>query len=341
MTKTMGKMAEEMKMIQPLNLMQKLLNQILVIGDIAAVGGHANTKVAFKNCAPFTRCATHMNDEHVEVVANLDIIMPMHNLHEYSDNYADSSGSFWQFKRDEQNMINGGNPDNVVTANPSSFKYKSSLLEGLNSRDVAANINPHIANAHRLFTNTKIVVLLNYLSNCFRSLEMPLINCKIHLELNWAKNCVISGIAGATTFQITSTKFYVSIATLSTKNNVSLRKQLNEGFERSVYWNEYKSKIEIKEANNQNLTRFSLDASFQGVNTLFVFGFNNAGGDADQVERNNHRKYFLLRVDITKYNVLIDGRNFYDQPISGRIKKYDPIKKIATDKEMTTQQDVC
>ena len=82
-------------------------------------------------------------------------------------------------KRDEQNMTNAGNPDNVVTANSSSFKYKSNLLEGLNSRDVAANTNPDIGNAHRLFTNAKIVVPLKYLSNFFRSLEMPLINCNL------------------------------------------------------------------------------------------------------------------------------------------------------------------
>ena len=70
--------------------------------NITASGGNADTRVVFKNCAPFTRCATHINDEHVETAENLDIIMPMYNLLEYSDNYADSSGSLWQFKRDEK-----------------------------------------------------------------------------------------------------------------------------------------------------------------------------------------------------------------------------------------------
>ena len=78
-----------------------------------------------------------------------------------------------------------------------------------------------------------MVAPLKYLSNFFRSLEMPLINCKIYLELNWSKNCVMSNIAGATTFQITSTKLYVSVVTLSTKDNANLKKQLNEGFKRS------------------------------------------------------------------------------------------------------------
>ena len=89
-----------------------------------------------------------------------------------------------------------------------------------------------------------------------------------------------------------------------------MTKQLNEGFKRSLYWNEYKSKIETKSLDDNKTTRFPLDASSQGVNRLFVLAFNNADGNANQVERNSYRKYFLPRVDITNYNVLIDGRNF-------------------------------
>ena len=79
---------------------------ILVIGDITATGGDANTWVAFKNCAAFTKCITDINDDHANNADNLDIIMPMYNLIEYGDNYSDTSGSLWQFKRDEQNMNN-------------------------------------------------------------------------------------------------------------------------------------------------------------------------------------------------------------------------------------------
>ena len=90
---------------------------------------------------------------------------------------------------------------------------------------------------------------------------MSLINCKIHLELNWTKDCVLSSVANdnATSFKITSTKLCVHIVTLSTKDNVNLTKQLKEGFKRSIYWNEYKSKIEIKAADDNNVTRFPLD----------------------------------------------------------------------------------
>ena len=111
-----------------------------------------------------------------------------------------------------------------------------------------------------------------------------------------------------------------------------MTKQLNEGFKRPAYWNEYKSKVETKEIDNTNVTRFPFDASFQRANRLFVLAYNKTDGNANQVERNSHRKCFSPRVDITNYKVLIDGRNFYDQPISDQIKKYDEIRKIATEK---------
>ena len=125
---------------------------------------------------------------------------------------------------------------------------------------------------------------------------------------------------------------YVPVVTLPTKENVKLTNQLNKGFKRSVYWNEYKSKIQTQELGNNNLKRFPLDASFQGVNRLFVLAFDNTDGGANTVERNSHRKYFLPRVNITKYNVLIDGRNFSDQPIRDQIRKYDELRKVTTGK---------
>ena len=163
----------ETKVIKP-NLCDYSDAYILVTGDIKVAGVAANTNVAFKNCAPFTRCVTHVDDEHVETAKNLDIIMPMYNLIEYSDNYADSSGSLYRFKRDECPMNDAENPLNVALDNSTSFNYKASLLG--KATDADAN--------DRSLKNTKIVVPLKYISNFFRSLEMPLINCKIHLELN-------------------------------------------------------------------------------------------------------------------------------------------------------------
>ena len=132
-----------------------------------------------------------------------------------------------------------------------------------------------------------------------------------------------------TTFKITNTKLYVPIVTLSSKDNIKLVKLLEEGFKRPVYWNEYLTKIETRNLDNNNLTRFPLEARFQGVRRLFALAFDNTDIEDKKVERNSSRKYFLPRVNITDYNVLIDGKKFYDQPINDQIKKYGEITKTA------------
>ena len=102
---------------------------ILVTGNINVKGGNNNTKVVFKNCAPFKKCRTEVNEIFVDDVQHINIAMPMYNLIEYSDNYSDTSGSLWQFKGDEIE----GDDDLTVDAqhipnNSSSFKYKSSFI---------------------------------------------------------------------------------------------------------------------------------------------------------------------------------------------------------------------
>ena len=158
---------------------------------------------------------------------------------------------------------------------------------------------------------------------------MPLITCKIHLELNWTKDCVMSTIAN-TTLKIINTKLYIPITTLPSKDNVKLIKLLEERFKRPVYQNAYQAKIGTRNLDNNNLTKFPLDASFQGVRRLFVLDFDNTDNGDKKVERNSHTNYFLPRVNITNYNLLIDGRNFYDQSVNDQIEKFDEIRKTAT-----------
>ena len=235
----------------------------------------------------------------------------MYDLLEYSDNYEDTTGSLFQFKRDEPPDGNG-NVDNNTT----SLKYKS--ITGI--------------------IGIKLVVSLKYVSNFFRSLEMPLVNCKVDLELTWNRNCVVcsaDGVGGnQVTFKVTDTKLYVPIVSLSTKDNTNLTKQLNEGFKRTIYWNRYKSiaiAVTAKVVDgNKVSTQFRklLDASYEGVNRLFLLGYSTTG----DIDHNIYRKYLLPTIDITDYNVIIDGRNFYDQPINSSIRKYDEIRKIATGK---------
>ena len=286
---------------------------ILVNGTITGTGGNNNTRLALKNSAPFTKCNLEINDEHVDTTENLDIIMPMYNLIEYSDNYQDSSATLYQCKRDEPPEANA--IADLTANNSSSFKYKVSLL---GDPDVDGGIAK---------TSVKVVVPLKYLSNFFRSLEMPLINCKIKLNLTWKKECVLSTDADDAVFIINDTKMYVPVVPLSKEDKDKKKKgfQKIKGFQRSIYWNEYKTKRVTENADANNFKYISLDRSFQGVNRLFVMAYNSAN---DQPTRSGQQKYYLPRNDLNKYNVIIDGRNFYDNPIESDIEKYRELKQV-------------
>ena len=155
--------------------------------------------------------------------------MSMYNLIEYNDNYSDTSGSLCQFKRNE---VPANNADLTIN-NSQSFKYKAVLLG-----KIAGAVN----NTNSSVKEAKIVVPLKYLSNFWRSLEMPLTNCKVYLELIWIEDCILSSAGDTAKFTIADTKLHVPIITLSTKDSTNLAKQLNDGFNRSVYWNSYETK---------------------------------------------------------------------------------------------------
>ena len=248
---------------------------ILIDGTIRAAAANANTRLALKNCAPFTKCNLEINDEHVDTAENLDITMPMYNLIEYSDNYQDSSPSLYQHKRDEppeDDAVADLTADNSI-----SFKYKVSLL-------VNAVLDGNITKR-----SVKVVVPLKYLSNFFRSLEMPLINCKIKLNLTWKKECVLSTDTGDAVFIINDTKMYVLVVTSSKKDNKDFIEQQNKGFQISVYWNGYKTKKTNENADANVFNYINLDPSSQGVNRLFVMAYNRAN---DQPTRNGQQKYY-------------------------------------------------
>ena len=161
---------------------------------------------------------------------------------------------------------------------------------------------------------------------------MPLINCKVVLSLKWYEKCLLTA-ANTATFRITDAKLYVPIVTLSIEDNSKLTKLLNEGFKRPIYWNECKvtpnKTVELAAVNGVKYIRELLDLSCQGVKRLFALAYNNAAGN-DQVSVDSYKKYFLPRVKIDNYNIEIDGRNFYDQPINDSIKQYDEVRKIST-----------
>ena len=159
---------------------------------------------------------------------------------------------------------------------------------------------------------------------------MTLINCKIKLNLTWKKECVLSNQAGAAVFIINDTKMYVPVVTLSKEDNKDFIEQQNKGFQRSLYWNEYKTKELNSDADANVFKYINLDPSFQGVNRLFVMAYSRVDG---QPTRNGQQKYYLPRIDLNKYNVIIDGRNFYDNPIEIDIEKDRELKKIMIGKE--------
>ena len=146
--------------------------------------------------------------------------------------------------------------------------------------------------------DAKILISLKYLSNFYRTLEIPLINCEINLILTWSENCAISTSTGATWLAMTYTKLYVPVVPFLTEGNVKLLKQLESGFKRKINWNKNQSKL-TEQAQNRYLD-YLVDPSFQGVNRLFVLSFEN------KTDREVHTGSYLLKKEI---------RNFSEKPI--------------------------
>ena len=264
---------------------------ILVKGTISvnntaaadAAVNNTNKKVIFKNCAPFTNCISEINDTQIDNAKDIDIVMPMHNLIEYNDNYAKTTGTLWQYCKDIPAGNNNNNEIIIFAENnltdSFNFKVKFTGKTGNNgTKDV------------------EIIVPLKYLSNFWRTLEMPLINCEVNLILTWSSTCVLvaSNIeAQNARYAITDKKLYVPVVTLSTKQNTKFLQQLKSGFKRVINWNKYLSKPVLL-AQNPNLNHL-VEPRFQGVNRLFILAFEN---DDD---RTSSDEYYLPAVKIKDY----------------------------------------
>ena len=157
------------------------------------------------------------------------------------------------------------------------------------------------------------MVPLKYLNNFGRTLEMPLINCKVNLILTRSADCVIiytDVLNQIPIFTITETNLYVPVVTLSTEDNSKLLIQLKLRFKRTINWNKYLSKPELL-ALNPNLN-YLFKQSFQGRNRLFVLPFEN------DRQRTSNKRYYFPNVEIKDYNFMIDGKRFFYQPIKMR-----------------------
>ena len=218
----------------------------------------------------------------------------MYNLIEYSDNYSKTSGSIWQYYNDD--------PNNIITRSES-FKTKIKITGKTPADGITKDV--------------EIFVPLKNLSNFWRTLEMLLINCEVNLILTWSIDCVVSSATGETKFSITDTKLYVLLVTLSTQDNAKLLQQLKSGFKRITNWNKYESDPKTF-AQNRYLNHL-ISPGFQGVNRLFALSFEN------EDDRTSHSTFYLPKVDVKNYNVMIDGRNFFEQTINSMDKTHENI----------------
>ena len=205
----------------------------------------------------------------------------------------------WQYYKDDPD-------DNIPDSE--SFKYKVKIT----------GKSPNDENTK----DVEIIVPLKYLSNFWRTLEMPLINCEVNLILTWSKDCVITNSEGEAKFAITETKLYVPVVTLSTQDNAKLLQQLKSGFKRTINWSEYESSIKTF-AQNRYLN-YLINPSFQGVNSLSVLSFEKEN------DRTSHSTYYLPKVELKDCSVMIDSGNFFNQPINGMTKTYENIRRIVT-----------
>ena len=195
-----------------------LVKRTISVNDTAAAGAavnHTNKKVTFKNCAPFTNCINEINNTQIDNAKDIDIVMPMYNLTEYSENYAKTTRILWQYCKDIP-ARNANDESTEFTAGnlTDSFNFKVKIT-GQTGDDGTKNV--------------EIMVLQKYLSYFWRTLEMPLINCEVNFILTWSSTCVLiaTNIPNQNaTFAITDTKIYVPVVILSTQKNTKFLQQL-------------------------------------------------------------------------------------------------------------------
>ena len=283
-----------------------------------------NKELALKNNAPFISCISKIKGELVENAEDLDIVMAMYNLLEYSKNYEKTSGSLFNYYRDEPKEHTIGASDdaiNISIRNSKSFDYKTEIIGSLDAGEDEKE-------------DVTIAIPLKYLGNFWRSLDIPLINCEITLILSWYKECVLVGRAfrgppaaaanrinspTSAKFEITDCKLYVPVVTLSAENDNKLFK-LTIIFRRSIKWNKYMS--QMSNQNKNNSLNYLIDTTFRHVNRLFVLSFEN------EDDRTSYYKYYLPSVEIKDYNVLIDGNAFFELPIKNIEETYEKIIQI-------------
>ena len=220
-----------------------------------------NRPLILKNNAPFVSCITRINDELIEDADDLDIVMPMYDLLEYSKNYRKTIGSLYNYYRDElSDDADDNNFDSIKVINSNTFKYKNKITG--NTYNVNAGAQGYDVKKNGT-QEVELAIPLKYLGNFWRALNIPLISCEVSLELKWDKNCVITSLeqrdigggnrdnapTGAT-LAINDCKLYVPEVTLSKDDEIKLLTNLKSGFKREIIWNKYRSQMTTEAINN-------------------------------------------------------------------------------------------
>ena len=298
-----------------------------------------NRPLILKNDAPFVSCITRINGELIEDADDLDIVMSVYNLLEYSKNYKKSIGSLYNYYRDElSDDDDDNNFDNIKVINSNTFKYKNKITG--NTYNVNAGAQGYDVNKNGT-QKVELVIPLKYLGNFWRALNIPLISCEVSLELKWDKNCIITSLeqrdigggnrdnapTGAT-LAINDCKLYVPEVTLSKDDEIKLLTNLKSEFKREVIWNKYRSQM-TTEAINNNLN-ILIDPTFTNVNRLFVLAYKNAD------DRQSFSQFYLPKVLVKDFNVIIDKLAFFDLPVKTEEEAYEKIIDICRNNEYTT-----
>ena len=229
----------------------------------------------------------------------------------------------------------GNNRINYSIKDSKSFNYKTSITAKLKGNNAEKE-------------KVTIFVPFKYLSNFWRTLDMLLINCEVSLNLTWSENCVLTskayrravaaqegnsavgGINNPTgeTFKITDTKLYVPVVILSVENDNKLLEQLKTGFKRAIKWNKYRS--EMSNQTKTNNLNYLIDPTFTNVNRLFVLSFEN------EEDRYSFSKYYVPKVEVKGFNVLIDGKQYFEIPVKNKEEAYEQIIEMSRNNDYTT-----
>ena len=298
-----------------------------------------NRPLILKNNAPFVSCIRRVNGELIEDADDLDIVMSMYNLLEYSKNYRKTIGLLYNYYRDElSDDADDNNFDNIKVVNSNTFKYKNKITGY--TYNVDAGVQGYDVNKNGT-QEVELAIPLKYLGNFWRALNIPLLSCEVSLELKWDKNCIITSLeqkdigggnrdnapTGAM-LAINDCKLYVPAVTVFKDDKIKLLTNLKSGFKREIIWNKHRSQM-ITEAINNNLN-ILIDPTFTNANRLFVLAYQTAD------DRQSFSQFYLPNVMVKDYNVIIDKLAFFDLPIKTEEEAYEKIIDISRNSDNTT-----